>query len=316
MKRRLLLVEDDEVFLRPLHRTLELKGYEVVPVPSARGGARRPQGRGRRPGAHRPPPARDGRRRAGAADQGRASGPGGGRHDRLRHHRVGGRGDAARGGGLPGEAVRGGRAAARDPAGHRVPGAEVGQPPDASGATRSASRFGNIVAASAGMQAVFDLLRSVVDLDTTVLIHGETGVGKELLARSIHFSGARRDRPFVAVNCAAIPAELFESELFGSRRGAFTGATEHRRGHFQMAHGGTLLLDEIGEMPLVLQTQAPARPRGEEGDVGGRGPLGGRGRALHRHHQQGPAGGGGARDLPPRPVLPSLGDAGAGARAA
>jgi transcriptional regulator with PAS, ATPase and Fis domain len=88
-----------------------------------------------------------------------------------------------------------------------------------------------------------------------VLIHGETGVGKELLARSVHFSGARRDRPFVAVNCAAIPAELFESELFGSRKGAFTGATEHRRGHFQMAGGGTLLLDEIGEMPLHLQSK-------------------------------------------------------------
>src|SRR5581483_6830302 len=89
--------------------------------------------------------------------------------------------------------------------------------------------FGNIVAASAGMQAVFDLLRSVADLDTTVLIYGETGTGKELLARSIHFSGARRDRPFVAVNCAAIPQELFESELFGSRRGAFTGATSRWR---------------------------------------------------------------------------------------
>src|SRR5258708_6956619 len=110
-----------------------------------------------------------------------------------------------------------------------------------------------MVAASAGMQAVFDLLRSVVDLDTTVLIYGETGTGKELLARSIHFSGARRERPFVAVNCAAIPQELFESELFGSRRGAFTGATEHRRGHFQLANSGTLLLDEIGEMPFLLQ---------------------------------------------------------------
>jgi transcriptional regulator with GAF, ATPase, and Fis domain len=88
-----------------------------------------------------------------------------------------------------------------------------------------------------------------------VLIHGETGVGTELLARSIHFSGPRRDRPFVAVNCAAIPEDLFESELFGFRRGAFTGAHEHRRGHFQMAHGGTLLLDEIGEMPLHLQSK-------------------------------------------------------------
>jgi len=71
----------------------------------------------------------------------------------------------------------------------------------------------------------------------------------------VHFSGARRDRPFVAVNCAAIPTELFESELFGSRKGAFTGANEHRRGHFQMAGGGTLLLDEIGEMPLHLQSK-------------------------------------------------------------
>src|SRR4029453_2647307 len=102
---------------------------------------------------------------------------------------------------------------------------------------------------------VFELVQPLVDLDTTVLIHGETGVGKELLARSIHFSGVRRDRPFVAVNCAAIPEELFESELFGARRGAFTGAQEHRRGHFQTAHGGTLLLDEIGEMPLHLQSK-------------------------------------------------------------
>src|SRR5438552_7105415 len=115
--------------------------------------------------------------------------------------------------------------------------------------------FRKVVAKSGAMQSVFETLRSVVDLDTTVLIHGETGVGKELLARSVHYSGVRRDRPFVAVNCAAIPEELFESELFGSRKGAFTGASEHRRGHFQMAHGGTLLLDEIGEMPLHLQSK-------------------------------------------------------------
>ena len=113
----------------------------------------------------------------------------------------------------------------------------------------------NVVAESAAMREVFELLRSVAGLDTTVLIHGETGVGKELLARSIHFSGARRERPFVAVNCAAIPEELFESELFGFRKGAFTGATETRRGLFQMANGGTLLLDEIGEMPLALQSK-------------------------------------------------------------
>jgi transcriptional regulator with GAF, ATPase, and Fis domain len=105
------------------------------------------------------------------------------------------------------------------------------------------------------MRELFEELRSVADLDTTVLVYGETGVGKELLARSIHFSGPRRDKPFVAVNCAAIPAELFESELFGFRKGAFTSASESRRGFFQMANGGTLLLDEIGEMPLALQSK-------------------------------------------------------------
>jgi two-component system, NtrC family, response regulator AtoC len=115
--------------------------------------------------------------------------------------------------------------------------------------------FDRIVARSENMREVFDLARSVVDLDTTVLIEGETGVGKELLARAIHFSGTRRDKPFVAVNCAAIPAELFESELFGFRKGAFTGASESRRGVFQHANGGTLLLDEIGDMPLHLQAK-------------------------------------------------------------
>src|SRR5437667_3679341 len=113
----------------------------------------------------------------------------------------------------------------------------------------------NILAQSQVMQEVFELLNSVAGLDTTVLIHGETGVGKELLARSLHFSGARRDKPFVAVNCSAIPEELFESELFGFKKGAFTGAGETRRGLLQAAHGGTLLLDEIGEMPLGLQSK-------------------------------------------------------------
>jgi DNA-binding NtrC family response regulator len=113
----------------------------------------------------------------------------------------------------------------------------------------------NALAQSAAMREVFEVLRSVADLDTTLLIHGETGVGKELLARSVHFSGARRDKPFVPVNCAAIPTDLFESELFGFRKGAFTGAAETRRGLLQSASGGTLLLDEIGEMPLGLQSK-------------------------------------------------------------
>jgi DNA-binding NtrC family response regulator len=113
----------------------------------------------------------------------------------------------------------------------------------------------NVLARSAAMHEVFDLLRSVAELDTTLLLYGETGVGKELLARSVHYSGPRHEKPFVAMNCAAIPAELFESELFGFRKGAFTSASETRRGHLQSANGGTLVLDEIGEMPLALQSK-------------------------------------------------------------
>src|SRR5262249_18525897 len=112
--------------------------------------------------------------------------------------------------------------------------------------------FDRIVTQSECMREVFELARSVVELDTTVMIDGETGVGKEILARAIHYSGSRRDKPFLALNCAAIPDELFESELFGFRNGAFTGATESRRGLFQRANGGTLLLDEVGGRPLPL----------------------------------------------------------------
>src|SRR5204862_4179734 len=89
----------------------------------------------------------------------------------------------------------------------------------------------------------------------TALITGETGTGKELVARALHRTGPRRDRRFVTVNCSAVVETLFESELFGHRRGAFTGATEHKPGLFEAADGGTLFLDEIGELPLSLQAK-------------------------------------------------------------
>ena len=161
------------------------------------------------------------------------------------------------------------------------------------------------------MQAVFDLLRSVVDLDTTVLIYGETGVGKELLARSIHFSGARRDRPFVAVNCAAIPAELFESELFGSRRGRLH--RRHRapaRATSRWPTAAPCSSTRSGRCRCTCRASSCARIEEKKVTSVGRRPPGGRRRALHRHHQQGPAGRGRARDLPPRPLLPALGHAG------
>src|SRR6185312_2139675 len=91
--------------------------------------------------------------------------------------------------------------------------------------------------------------------DATVLILGETGTGKELVARAIHLASGRRDKPLIKVNCAAIPATLMESEFFGHEQGAFTGATKKRDGRFALAHGGTIFLDEIGELPLDLQSK-------------------------------------------------------------
>ncbi|HRI65739.1 MAG TPA: sigma-54 dependent transcriptional regulator [Polyangium sp.] len=117
------------------------------------------------------------------------------------------------------------------------------------------SSFEDILAKSTAMQAIFKTITKVADYKTTVLIMGESGVGKELVARAIHRRSSRRNAPFVAVNCGAIPENLLESELFGHRRGAFTDAAADRIGLFEHAHGGTLLLDEIGELPLPLQVK-------------------------------------------------------------
>jgi two-component system response regulator AtoC len=109
--------------------------------------------------------------------------------------------------------------------------------------------------ASRSMEDVVRMVEKVKDYDTTVLVTGESGTGKELVARMLHFAGWRKDRPFVAINCGAIPETLLESELFGHRKGAFTEAKADRAGLIEKADGGTLFLDEIGELPLMLQTK-------------------------------------------------------------
>jgi formate hydrogenlyase transcriptional activator len=110
-----------------------------------------------------------------------------------------------------------------------------------------------IVGDSAALERVFEQVRYVAPTDSTALIEGETGTGKELIARAIHRSSSRRGRPFVKLNCAAIPLDLLESELFGHERGAFTGAIAQKIGRFELADKGTLFLDEVGDIPAALQ---------------------------------------------------------------
>ncbi|MBX7043563.1 MAG: sigma-54 dependent transcriptional regulator, partial [Ignavibacteria bacterium] len=119
----------------------------------------------------------------------------------------------------------------------------------------STSSFSDIVGKSRKMMNVFDLIRKVAKTDINVLIEGQSGTGKELAARALHQRSERKNGPFVAINCSAIPDNLLESELFGHTKGAFTGAIENQRGVFEQANGGTLLLDEIADMPFHLQSK-------------------------------------------------------------
>ncbi len=116
-------------------------------------------------------------------------------------------------------------------------------------------RHASLSDGSSQMRAIRTIIENIADTDATVLIRGESGVGKDLVARAIHASSSRRHGPFVKINCAAIPSGLIESELFGHEKGAFTGAHRRKLGQFEHAHKGTICLDEIGELPLALQAK-------------------------------------------------------------
>jgi transcriptional regulator with GAF, ATPase, and Fis domain len=118
----------------------------------------------------------------------------------------------------------------------------------------AAGKF-DIIGRTPGMQHIFGLIEKVAQSPTTILITGESGTGKELVARALHEQSTRTEKAFISVNCGAIPESLFESELFGHEKGAFTGAIQTRQGRFELADGGTLFLDEVGELPLEMQVK-------------------------------------------------------------
>ena len=141
-------------------------------------------------------------------------------------------------------------------------------------AAERATGFEDIIGASPSMQRLYDQLARIADTETSILITGESGTGKELVARSLHARSRRRRKPFVAVNCAALPDALLESELFGHAKGAFTDARSDRKGLFVQAEGGTIFLDEIGDMPLPMQPkllrtleESKVRPVGSDQEV-------------------------------------------------
>lgn len=139
---------------------------------------------------------------------------------------------------------------------------------------KTSHNFGEIIGTSGAMQGVFKSIGQVAPTDSTVLIMGETGTGKELVARAVHNLSSRKGRAVVKINCAALPAQLIESELFGHERGSFTGATEKRIGKFELANGGTLFLDEIGELPLELQAKLLRAIQEQEIErIGGKAPI-------------------------------------------
>ena len=173
------------------------------------------------------------------------------------------------------------------------------------GKQRNIELFRSLVGTSRSINSVRKLMTQVSDSDVTVLITGASGTGKEVVARNLHYHSKRREKPFVPVNCGAIPAELLESELFGHEKGAFTGAISDRAGRFELAQGGTLFLDEIGDMPLNMQVKILRVLQEKTFErVGGR-QVNRQRRANHRCDPQRSGRDDCSRQFPGRSVLPS-----------
>src|SRR5580693_1712105 len=160
------------------------------------------------------------------------------------------------------------------------------EPPGTTAEPRDADERLPLIGRSPAMQEIYRTVARLTTADLTVMINGESGTGKELVARALHDYGKRRAGPFVAINMAAIPRELIESELFGHERGAFTGATNRTQGRFEQANGGTLFLDEIGDMPPEAQTRLlRVLQEGEFTTVGGRQPIRANARIVAATHR-------------------------------
>ena len=166
-------------------------------------------------------------------------------------------------------------------------------------------RPSNIIGNSRAMQEVFDLIAQVSKSEATVLIRGESGTGKELVAHAIHYNSLRTDKPFIKVNCAALPETVIESELFGHEKGAFTGAIQTRKGRFEQADGGTIFLDEIGDLSPTTQVKLLRVLQEKEFErVGGNDTIRCNVRiitATNRNLEEAY----GRRNLPGRPLLPA-----------
>ena len=165
--------------------------------------------------------------------------------------------------------------------------------------------FDNIIGRSPAMQEIFATIERVAPTRATVLLAGESGVGKDLIARAIHFHSPRRDRPLVKINCTALPENLMESELFGYEKGAFTGANTSKPGKFEQADTGTVFLDEIGDVPGAIQVKLLRVLQEREFERLGSNVDAPHRRARDCRHQPGPARGPRAGHLPRRPVLPA-----------